>query len=159
MTALNGDRRFVGMRSLLWLRCFIRFGNRCLLSAYRILGRYLYRLALHLVVVTRFQDTFSVIGPRVAPGRVVALTTRPPCTTLFQPGPTLSYFTDDSVLYALTAEVLCVPRTLLRSKGAFLASAGFTSFHFAHPRQTALCFPQHLQRLCCCCEMEHSPES
>ena len=85
-------------------------------------------LPVFLVVVTSFQGGFSVTRPGVGVGAggVVALTTRPP-RTWFQPDPSFPCSVEGSAHFAWTVEGLGVPRTLLRSTGARLASATLAS--------------------------------
>ena len=138
MVGSGGSHRFhgSGLRRLSKLRGFVLVAGACL-GPTLTLGFDFAVLPFFPVVFTTFRVGLRVTGLGVVlgEGEDAALMTRPPRTTWFQPCPNLSCSAvcTDRCAFGATEGLGALP-TLLRTKGARLASAALASFHFAQPR-------------------------
>jgi hypothetical protein len=92
--------------------------------------------AVFLVAVTIGCEGASVTGLGglgLGGGVVVALTTRPPRTTWFQPSPRSVCSADGPARWALGAVEWLVAALFRTPSGARFARAALASFHFTHP--------------------------
>jgi hypothetical protein len=125
---------YLGRKVLLAFAILSNFGTEVCLGTAAILGIEFAVLPFERVVTTTFGVGYVVVSRVGLESVWIVLTSQPPQTTWFQPGPRDSISAVGSAHFAFGATGLGVLPSLICTACDSSASATFASFHFTQPQ-------------------------